>query len=226
MGRVGNKPVLPIWLQALIGLEMAGVIAAVFLYLPPAKGFASPEWARMIIFHVPFAMVAVTAYVVSTVYAVLYLMRGGIANDIKSTASAWLGFLFTVLATVTGMIFAKIEWGTAWNWDPRETSILMLLIVYAAYFALRGAVVNQRTRARISAAYNILACLVMPFFVFVLPRISQGLHPTTTLTSPSGLSPEYRMVLGGAMLGYLLIYVWIFRFSVRGREAALAGRSK
>ena len=221
MGRIGKKSILPIWLQALIVLEMASVVAAVFAYLPPAKGFADPQWARMIIFHVPCAMVAVLAYVVSTVYAVLYLVRGQMANDLKSAASAWLGFVFTVLATITGMIFAKIEWGTAWNWDPRETSILMLLVVYAAYFALRGSIPNRNARARISAAYNILACLVMPFFVFVLPRLSDGLHP-----KQAHLSPEYRMVLGGAMLGYTLIYLWMFRLNVRSREAALAGKGK
>lgn len=221
MGRIENKLTVPIWLVALLGIEMAGVVIATLLYLPPAEGFASPSWARMIIFHVPCAMVAVVAYVVSTIYAIAYVVRANIANDTKSAASASLGFVFTVLATVTGMVFAKIEWGTAWNWDPRETSILMLMIVYVAYFALRGAIPNQTARARISAAYNILACLVMPFLVYVLPRISEGLHPNR-----AHLSPEYRMVLGAAMLGYLMIYVWLFRLSVQARESALARRKK
>lgn len=221
MGRVGKKAVIPIWLQALIVLEMIGVAIAAFMYLPPARQFASPEWARMIVFHVPCAMVAVLAYVVSTVYAILYLIRRDFTYETKSAASAWLGFIFTVLATLTGMVFAKIQWGTAWNWDPRETSILMLLVVYAAYFALRGGITNRNARARISAAYNILACLVMPFFVFILPRISEGLHPNR-----AHLSPEYRLVLGASLLGYTLVYLWIFRFSVRSREAAFAGRGK
>ncbi len=221
MGRVGKKAVLPVWLRVLIILEMMGVAVAAFTYLPPARQFASPEWARMIVFHVPCAMVAVLAYMVSTVYAVAYLLRRDFANDTKSAASAWLGFIFTVLATLTGMVFARIQWGTAWNWDPRETSILMLLVVYAAYFALRGGIANRNARARISAAYNVLACLVMPFFVFILPRLSEGLHPNR-----AHLSPEYRMVLGASMLGYTLIYVWFFGLSVRGREAAIAGKGK
>jgi heme exporter protein C len=220
MGRVNNKAVFPIWLQAFAVLELAAVAAATILYLPPAEGFASPEWARLIVFHVPCAMLAVIAYIVSTVYAVLCLTRGEVAADIKSAASASLGFLFTVLATATGMVFAKVEWGTAWNWDPRETSILMLMIVYMAYFALRSAIPNAANRARISAAYNILACLVMPFLVFVLPRISPGLHPKR-----ASLSPEYGMALGGAMLGCFLVYVWLFRVSVRAREALLPRRS-
>lgn len=227
MGRIVKTSIMHPLLQALIGLEITAVILAAFLYLPAAEGFEVPGAARMIVFHVPCAMVAVLAYLVSTVYAIAYLVRRDMANDIKSSASASLGFLFTVLATVTGMIFAHIQWGAAWNWDPRETSILMLLIVYAAYFALRSALPNQSARARISAVYNILACLVMPFFVFVLPRIGPGgLHPTTTLTDRGSLSQEYHIVLRAAMLGYVVLYLWMFRLAVRIGEIQSARRMK
>lgn len=209
-------------LQILVGLELTAVIIAASLYVPPAAGFQNPEAARIILFHVPCAMVATVAYIVSTVYAIGYLVRGDALRDIKSAASASLGFLFTILATVTGMAFARIEWGSAWNWDPRETSILMLLIVYAAYFALRGAMPERAGRAKISAAYNVLACLVMPFFVFVLPRISPAsLHPDR-----AALSPEYRVVMGAAMFGFLLLYVWMFRLTVRINEVQAAPRRK
>ena len=230
MGRLDkkaeNRAIMPLPLQIGLGIWMAGIIAAAFLYVPPAEGFAAPDAARIVIFHVPCAMLAVLAYIVSTVYAIAYLARGHADLGAKSAISASLGFLFTVLATATGMIFAKVQWGAAWNWDPRETSILMLMIVYCAYFALRGAIPNLIARERISAVYNILACLVMPYLVFILPRIMGGLHPTTTLTSRSGLSPEYRVVMGCAMLGYLLLYVWIFRIQTRIYECQVARRRR
>jgi len=217
---------MPLPLQIFIGLEIAAVIVAAFLYVPPARGFADKESARIIIFHVPCAMIATLAYAISTIYAIAYLIRGNTASDMKSAASASLGFLFTALATVTGMIFAKMEWGMAWNWDPREVSILMLMIVYAAYFALRGSILNSAARAKISSVYNIMAGLLMPFFIFVLPRLVPGLHPSNTLTSRSGLSPEYRIALGGAMLGYMMLYIWILRLSVRISEHAMLRRRK
>jgi len=111
MGRIDNKTVFPVSHQLGIGLWMSGVIAAAFLYVPPADKFVSPGCARILIFHMPCAMIAVTAYIVSTIYAVMCLARGEIASDIKSAASASMGLLFTMLATVTGMIFAKVEWG-------------------------------------------------------------------------------------------------------------------
>jgi len=226
-GASGERAIMPVPLQIGLGAWITGVILAAFLWVPPAAGFAAPEAARIVVFHVPCAMVAVVAYLVSTAYAIAYLARRSASSDAKSAASAGLGFLFTVLATVTGMVFAQVQWGSAWNWDPRETSILMLMIVYAAYFALRGAIPGSVARARISASYNVLACLVMPYLVFVMPRLMGGLHPTGTLSGPGALSTEYRVVLACAMLGFVWLYVWMLRIQVRLAECEAArGRKK
>jgi len=91
--------------------------------------------------------------------------------------SAGLGLMFCILATVTGSIWAKFNWGSFWNWDPRETSIFILLLIYGAYFALRSSLSSDEVRARLSAVYSILAGLTAPFFIFVMPRIVSGLHP-------------------------------------------------
>jgi len=226
MGKLDTTPVpnagsiLPLALRVAIGIWIAGVIAAAYLYLPPAEGFSAPDAARIVVFHVPCAMLAVLAYIVSAVYAILFLAKGDAGSDLKSAVSAGLGFLFTALATVTGMVFARVQWGAAWNWDPRETSILMLLIVYAAYFALRGAIAQSGPRAKISAVYGILAGVVMPFLVFVLPRMaSASLHP-----NKASLSPEYRIVMGCAMVGYVGLYIWLFRLHVRIGEHMSARR--
>ncbi|MCE5323850.1 cytochrome c biogenesis protein [bacterium] len=206
MGRLGKTFIAwAVWTLA--------VVAGVIVCVPPAIGFANPGAARIVIIHVPCAILAVAAYVVSTIYAIAHLAKGRVDLDIKSSVSAGLGFAFTVLATLSGMVFAKLEWGAAWNWDPRETTILMLLIVYAAYFTLRSAIPGRQARARVGAVYNILACVVMPYLVFVLPRLLGGLHPTDTLTS-GGLSPEYRIAISAAALSALWLYVLVFRSQV------------
>jgi heme exporter protein C len=193
---------------------MCGVIVAAFLWLPPAEKFAVPEAARIIVFHVPNAMVAVVAFLLSTIYAIRYLKGRDLMDDAKSASSAQLGFLFTLLATVTGAVFAQIQWRTAWNWDPRESSILILLLIYAAYLALRSATDGAERRASLSAAYSIIAFATVPFLVFVLPRVMFSLHPPDTLTSRGGLDTTYRIVLMASMIGFMGIYVWMFRLSV------------
>jgi heme exporter protein C len=200
--------------KILLGIWMSAVIVASFLYLPPVRKFADPDAARIIVYHVPTAMVAAIAFIVAMVYAVQYLMRRNLMDDAKSAVSAELGLIFTVLATITGSIFARMEWGSWWNGDPRERSIVVLLLIYAAYLALRSAVDGVEKRARLSAVYSILALPAMLFLMFILPRVIYSNHPADTLVSEGGLSMQYRLVLYPAMLGFLALYVWIFRMKV------------
>ncbi|MCX8010411.1 MAG: cytochrome c biogenesis protein, partial [Ignavibacteria bacterium] len=95
--------------------------------------------AKIIFFHVPTAWLTVIAYLIAMFYGIRYLRKKEIYDDIKSVTSAALGFVFCILATVTGSVWAKFTWGSFWHWDPRETSIFILLLIYGAYFALRSA---------------------------------------------------------------------------------------
>ena len=101
---------------------------------------------------------------------------------------------------------------------------ILLMTLYAAYFMLRTAIPSRSARARISAAYSILAAFVMPFLLIVLPRIMTSIHPKDTLTSGGGLSPEYRVALVAAAVGYIWLYVWLFRIQVRVAEFVLGAR--
>lgn len=201
--------------KALIGIWIAGVTVAAFLWLPPAQGFRSPEAARIVVFHVPCAILTFVAFVANAVYSWRYLRTREPLTDAKANISAELGMLFAVLATVTGSLFAMEQWGSAWNWDPRETSIVMLMLVYAAYFVLRGAVEEKTKRARLSAAYALLAFPAMVFLIWILPRIVESLHPSNTLFTRSGLDPTYRITLWSFFAGLLAVFVWMFRLRLR-----------
>jgi heme exporter protein C len=162
--------------KLVLGVWIAGVVTAMFLVVPQYVGLG--DAGRIIIMHVPTAWITTAAFTVSAVYSALYLWRRNPAHDANAVAAAEAGFLFCVLATVTGSIFAQIVWGTFWNWDPRETSILVLLLIYAAYFALRSALDEPLRRRRLSAAYNLFAAVTMPFLLFVAPRVAESsLHP-------------------------------------------------
>ncbi len=76
-------------------------------------------------------------------------------------------------------------WGAYWNWDPRESSFLLLIFLYAAYLFLRAAVDDPERRARMSAAYALFAAVLMPFLFFVAPRVTASLHPQTVI-NPQG----------------------------------------
>jgi len=135
------------------------------------------ENAKIIFFHVPTAWLTVVAFLMSTIYSIKYLRKKNLDDDAKSYAAAQLGIIFCILATVTGSIWSKFAWGAFWSWDPRQTSIFALLLIYGAWFALRSSIESEEKRATLSAVYSIIAFVTVPFFIFIMPRIMIGLHP-------------------------------------------------
>jgi len=195
---------------------MLVVIWAAFLWVPSAEGFKG-ESSRIVFFHVPTAWVATLAFLVSCVASIMYLWRREPRDDHRAAVSAGLGLLFAVLATVTGAIFAKIMWGAYWNWDPRQTSITILLLIYAAYFALRGAVPDEEKRASLAAVYSILAFVTVPFLMFVVPRIYFSLHPdvVTNADPDNRLDSAHAIVLLASSLGFTWLYIWLYTIGSR-----------
>jgi heme exporter protein C len=125
---------------------------------------------------------------------------------------------------VSGSLWAKAMWGSYWNWDPRETSIFFLLLVYAAYLALRSSIEQPERRARLAAIYSAVAFVSVPFLMFVVPRIYFTLHPDPII-NPQGkvdMDPRIRIAFFAMLLGFTGLYFWVQ--SVRVRVARLEHR--
>ena len=184
-----------------------------FPYIPDLE-----ERVKILNFHVPMAWIAVLAYLISMIYSIKFLRNRDMKNDIFASSSAYLGTIFTILATVTGMIWARFNWGAFWNWDPRQTSIFILLLIYFAYFALRASVENKELKARLSSVYSIIAFVTVPFLVFVLPRIVSGLHPGSADDTSLGpimsggsdmLNLNKQIVFSIALASFTMAFFWI-----------------
>jgi heme exporter protein C len=183
------------------------------------------ELGRNILFHVPMSMVAFVAFFLGTIYSILFLVKKNYDFDRRARAASAGGFIFTLMATITGSIWARFSWGTFWNWDPRETSIFILLLIYAAYFMLRSLLEeSEEKKARIAAVYNIIAFVTVPFLMFILPRITQSLHPGGGSLIPNTNAQEAPIInLSGnthidrtllnmqwvSVLLFLFVFLWI-----------------
>jgi heme exporter protein C len=201
--------------KVLLAMLMAVIIIAAFLYAEPATGFPG-ETSRILFFHVPQAWIATLAFLISMIASAVYLAKRQVKTDYLAQSAAELGFLFCVLATVTGSIFAKATWGSYWNWDPRQTSIIILLMIYGAYFAVRSAVGDPDRRRVFAAVYSILAFVTVPFLVFVVPRITTSLHPENTMNpARPGMDPKTLKVFLGSLFAYTGLFVWMLRLKVR-----------
>ena len=194
---------------------MAAVIVGAFLYAPPAKTLG--ELSRIIYFHIPSAWTAVVAFLWAMFQSIQYLRNSKLEHDVAANASAGIGLVFSLLAMCSGMVFAKATWGAYWNWDPRETSVFILLLIYLAYFALRMSLEDRERRARIAAVYSILAFFTVPFLVFVVPRVYFSLHPTPLINSRGRLDMDHRMLLVflASLAGFTGLFAWIQNISVR-----------
>ena len=219
------------WLKIAVSVWLTGIIIAGIAFpmvRVPERWWQFPlipgleEKARNIIFHVPISWATVVAFAMSMVYGILYLRKKDIDYDLRSVSSAGLGLLLCVLATLTGAIWAKFNWGSFWNWDPRQTSIFILLLIYGAYFVLRSAIDEEERRATLSSVYSIIAGVTVPFFIFVMPRIMSGLHPGS-LGDEQGkgpvlefkMAPNMLMVFFASLIGFTILYFWMYSLKIR-----------
>lgn len=171
----------------------AGVVYAVFAIVPPAEGLGN--LVRIAFFHIPVAWVSVLAFLLSAVWAFQYLRTRRPEHDWKSSAAVSLGFMFCILATVSGAIFAKLTWGAYWNWDPRQTTVFILLLIYGAYLALRSAIDDEEQKARIAAVYSLCSFITVPFLVFIIPRYYFSLHPAPVINSTARIEMDTIMLV-------------------------------
>jgi heme exporter protein C len=213
MGTMKPLSTLGAWL---LWLWMAVVIWAAFYYAPLAQGFLGQS-SRILFFHVPMAWTSFVAFFAAAWWSGLYLARRAPHADRAAAAAVELGFVFCVLATVTGALWAKVMWGAYWNWDPRQTSIVLVLLFYGAYLALRGAIEDPEKRARLSAAYALIGVVVTPFFFFVVPRITFSLHPDSVINVERkvNMDPRIFYVMLAAAVGTTALFFWIHRLQCR-----------
>jgi len=181
------------------------------------------ETIRALYFHVPMWFAMVPMFAISMVYAILYLRKLSHHSDIYSVEFANMGLVLGILGIITGMIWANYTWGTPWHGDPKQNGAAISLLVYSAYFVLRGSVQNDEQRARLSAVYNIFAFVAMVPLIFIIPRMTSSMHPGSG-GNPGfnmyDLDSKMRMVFYPAVVGWNLLSVWIATVRIRLRIAS------
>lgn len=194
----------------------------VFPYLPKLE-----QRIRNLIFHVPMSWIGTLAFALSMAYSILYLRKKKYIYDIKASAAAFVGLILCLLATFTGMVWAKYDWGSYWSGDPRQVSILILIIIYFAYFLFRMSVEGDEKKARLSAVYSIFSFLTVVPLVFIIPRQFESLHPGAkgdgtagpVLDMKSGmLDSELALSFYFSFCSFLIIFFWIYSLYIRFKK--------
>lgn len=148
----------------------------------------------------------------SCISSILYLNKGTDSFDRYAVQSANSGIVFGILGLLTGMIWAKYTWGSYWSGDPKQNASAIGMLIYLAYFVLRGSMEDPQKRARISAVYNIFAFAMLIPLLFILPRLTDSLHPGNGGNpgfNAYDLDSKMRMVFYPAIIGWSLLGFWL-----------------
>lgn len=204
-------------------LLTAGVVWG--LGFSPAD-YRQGETVRIMYVHVPMAMMAINIYFVMALASVVGIVRRHPVSFLVAKAAAPIGAGFTLAAIVTGAIWGQPTWGTWWVWDPKLTSILIMLFFYLGYVALWEAVEDPDKAGDLSG----VLCLVGVVFA-VMSRYAVEIFGDQTLHQPASLSldaetnvatPFYLpllLTIGGVYLLFFWLLLLRARTEIRLRRA-------
>jgi heme exporter protein C len=204
------------WKLLCISLLYYVVIAGFLMDVP--RLFILNETIRNLFFHVAIWFAMFIMLIVSMVYAIRYLKSSDTIDDIKSSEFANVGIFFGVLGILTGMAWAKFTWGAWWVNDPKLNATSIAMLIYLAYFVLRSSIENPQTKGRISAVYNIFAFAAAIPLIFILPRMTDSLHPGNGGNpgfNSYDLDNTLRTVFYPAVVAYALLGVWFASIRIR-----------
>lgn len=204
------------WKVLAIALLFYAVVAG-FLFDVPRLHILN-ESIRNTFFHVPMWLGMMILLLISAIYSISYLRNPQAKYDMAAYEFAKIGILFGILGIVTGMIWAKFTWGSAWSSDPKQNNAAIALLIYLAYTVLRGSLQDPQQRGRISAVYNILAFATLIPLLYILPSLTDSLHPGSggnAQFSDIDLDNRLRMVFYPAVIGWTLLGVWLATLGIR-----------
>src|SRR4030095_2826517 len=216
------------WWKILAACLLLYTVIAGFLGDVPAMAILH-ESIRNLYFHVTMWFAMMILLIVSLVNSIKYLGSFQLHSDMVAEESGRVAMLFGVLGLLTGMVWAKYNWGAWWVNDVQLNGAAATMLVYTAYFLLRNSIEDDQKKARISAVYNIFAFAMMVVFIVILPRMSDSLHPGKGGNpgfSSYDLDHRLRLVFYPAVIGWTLLGVWIMSLRLRLRNISHFVESK
>jgi heme exporter protein C len=205
------------WWKVLTVVLLFYILIGGFLVEVPRLAILN-ETIRNLFFHVALWFSMILLLIFSLVYSIRFLNSSELKSDIYAVEFTGMGIVFGLLGIATGSIWARFTWGAWWVNDPKLNATSIALLIYLAYFVLRASIEDERQRARISAVYNIFAFAAMIPLIFVLPRLTDSLHPGSGGNpgfSAYDLDNSLRTVFYPAVIAWTLIGIWIASLRIR-----------
>ena len=172
------------------------------LVLSP-EDYKQSDSVRIMYVHVPAAWISLGIFTVISIlsFGILIFKNKNFSLITKSLAPS--GFVFNIIALVTGSIWGKPTWGTWWAWDARITSMLLLAIFYLM-FMMSWKIVDQENKAIKLSSY------IAIFGLINVPIIKFSVDWWSTLHQPSSVNVLKETTIHTSMLVPLSIMTAAF----------------
>jgi len=135
------------------------------LVLSP-EDYKQSDVVRIMYVHVPAAWITLGIFSSIALLSVgsFVFKNKNFALIAKSLAPS--GFVFNIIALVTGSIWGKPTWGTWWAWDARITSMLILALFYGMYLLAWRIYENKEQVIKVTSLIAILGVINIPIIKF------------------------------------------------------------
>ena len=172
------------------------------LILSP-EDYKQSDAVRIMYVHVPAAWISLGIFSSITFLSINGFIFRNKNFFIISKSLAPSGFVFNIIALVTGSIWGKPTWGTWWAWDARITSMLILALFYAMYLISWKIYENEEKIFKISTTITILGIINVPI-------IKYSVDWWNTLHQPASINILSKSSIHSSMLFPLLIMTAAF----------------
>ena len=179
------------------------------LVLSPSD-YKQSDSVRIMYVHVPSAWTSVGIFSVIGILSLgnLIFKNKYFFTIAKSLAPS--GFIFCIIALVTGSIWGRPTWGTWWAWDPRITSMLILCIFYFLYILSWRVFENKNNLDKITSLISILGLINLPIIKFSVEWWNTLHQPASISISGSSIHSSMLLPLFIMTAAFVLFSILIF----------------
>ena len=168
-----------------------------------SEDYKQSDAVRIMYVHVPAAWISLGIFSSITFLSISGFIFKNKNFFLIAKSLAPSGFVFNIIALVTGSIWGKPTWGTWWAWDARITSMLILALFYAMYLISWRIYENEEKVFKITTFITILGIINVPI-------IKYSVDWWNTLHQPASISILSKSSIHSSMLFPLLIMTAAF----------------
>ena len=176
-----------------------GLVEALFL---SPEDYIQSHSVRIMYVHVPSAWIALGIFSLIALLSVISFIFKNKNFSIIAKSLAPSGFVFNIIALVTGSIWGKPTWGTWWAWDARITSMVILSIFYILFILAHKLIKKEDKANKVS---NIIAIIGL----VNIPVIKYSVDWWNTLHQPASIKLDGTSSIHSSMLLPLMLMLLV-----------------